>query len=156
MDSDFLTGLFILVGMCGIPLAIPAIFGAIILKNFWKDDVSRLIGFLAFKPIVTFPIFLYFYGIVWSDWGIALFLALYVFFTFYIIYLFRDNLKKDLVVRFLLIGDFIFWLVVFAVWILFWNNIGATIFGAFLPTIYATVSIIYVYKRSDLSAKHVS
>ncbi len=155
MDSDYLTGLFISVGMCGIPLAIPALLGAIILKNFWKDDISRLIGFLTLKPVVAFPIFLYFYGIVWSDWGIVPPLALYVFFTLYVIYLFRVKLKEDLIVRFLLIGDFIFWLVAFVVWILR-NSIGVTIFGAFLPTIYATVSIIYVYKRSDLLAKHKS
>ena len=149
MNSDYLTGFFIFVGLCGIPLAIPLIFGALILRNFWKDEISRLIGFLTLKSVVAFPIFLYFYGIVWNDWGIIPPLALYIFFTLCIIYLFRDSLKRNLVARFLLIGDFICWLIAFLL-LMLWNNLAATILVAFLPTIYATVSLIYVYKRPDL------
>jgi hypothetical protein len=155
MDNDYVTGAFILVGLCGVPLAIPVIFGTIILKNFWKDEISRLIGFLTLKSIIAFPIFLYFYGIVWNDWGLALPLASYIFFTLGIIYFFRDSLKLNVTVRFLLIGDFICWLVALVV-LAFWNSIGITIFGAFLPTIYATLFLVYVYKRSGLLAKHKS
>ena len=156
MNSDQLTGLFVLLGLCGIPLAIPLIFGIIIIKNFWKDEISRLIGFLILKLIVAFPIFLYFYGVAWSDWGIVVPLALYILFTLSIVYLFRDSLKENMLIRFLLISDFICWLIAFFVVRIFWNSIGIMIFGAFLPTIYATVSLIYVYKRSDLLIKHKS
>lgn len=155
MESDYLTGFFILVGMCGIPLAIPVIFGAVILKNFWKDEISRLIGFLTLKLLVAFPIFLYFYGVVLNNWGLALPLVLYFLFTLCVIYFFKDSLRKNIATRFIVIGDFVSWLAVFILFMLL-NNLVITIFVAFFPAIYATLSLIYVYKRSDLSAKNKS
>jgi len=148
MDSDSVTGLFILMGSCGIPLALPLIFGTIILRNFWEDNVGRLLGFLTLKILVAFPIVLYFYGISLNKWGIAIPFTLYVFVTLCILYLFRDSFKLYRIVRFLLLGDFIGWLVVFVL-LMFWNSLGITIFLAFLPTIYATISLLYAYKRSD-------
>jgi len=160
MNPDFVTGIFILVGLCGIPLAIPLIFGVIILKNFGKDEIGRLIGFLTLKPVVAFPIFIYLSGMKWINdifwngrvWGTALPLVFYILLTLCIIYLFKDILNENGVVKFSVVGDILSWLVMFVFWIV-WNSMGVIIAETFLPTIYAVVSLIYIYKRSDLLPK---
>lgn len=148
MDTDYLTAFLIMVG-CSVPLVIPIIFGAVILKNSWKDEISRLIGLLTLKSAAVFSIFFYLFGIVWNGGGIIVPLALYVFLTLSLTYLFRESLKKNFVARLPLIGDFACWPVAFALFI-FWNNLGVTISVIFLPTIFATLSLLYVFRRSDL------
>lgn len=146
MDSEYLSSLFILLGLCGIPLALPIIFGSLILKGFWKDEVSRLAGFFVLKPILAFPIYIF----IWEDriWGTFFPLMLYLLLTLCIVFLFRDILKENSVARYFLLGDIASWLIATIFWI-FLNRIGLIVAELFLPTIYATVSLLYIYNRSN-------
>jgi len=73
MNPDFATGAFMLAGVCGTPLVIPLVFGSIILKYFWKDEISRLTGFLTLKATLTFLVVLRWYGISVINPGIPFF-----------------------------------------------------------------------------------
>ena len=138
MDSDYLLGLLILLWTCGIPLALPIIFGSLILKGFWKDEVSRLAGFFALKPVAAFPIYIF----IWGDgiWSTFFPLILYLLLTLCIAFLFRDILKEHIVARYFLLGDIAGWLIAFVFWV-YLNSVGLIIAELFLPTIYATLSL---------------
>ena len=81
MDPDFVTLLFVLLGSCGFPSALPLIFGAVILKNYGKDSVNRLLGFLTLRTFLVLPVILSLYGLFFYDWSFGFLVAIYLLVT---------------------------------------------------------------------------
>ena len=146
MDPEIVSGILILLSLCGIPLALPLIFGVLIFKSFWNDEISRLAGFFTLKPVIVFPLFVF----IWQDHVLETALPLFIslLFTVMIAYYFRRLLRKHILARYFLLGNLIGWLIAFIFW-LFWDGIGVILAELFLPTIYATVSLIFAYGRSE-------
>ena len=149
-------------------LFLPALLGLIILISFGKDDVSRFIGFLTLKPIVST-----FLGLIVSPGKIEGFsylsneviLALLwtvpeLLLTLMLARIYRHLFNSDRIVLLSLIGDIIRWVSLTIVFLLpdpfpepyFYPQLYIlAFFLVFFPSLYAISGLIVVIRRANIN-----
>ena len=51
-----------------LPLALPFVAGMVILVGYWKDELDRLIGLFAIKPVLAYPLWFYITTTIGTYW----------------------------------------------------------------------------------------
>jgi len=146
-----------------LPLSLPFAGGIYILVGYWKDNLSRYIGFLSFKPVIAYPIWFF---ITCTDWFNKVYdyhdpvvMAVFplfpgIFLTLITVFLFRHLFKVEKLVWLFLIGDIVRWVnsFVFSAFvdndIVFNLFIFLAFFGLAFPSLYTIIALDIVRKRA--------